>query len=110
KKPKTSSCKNIINRINTDISQYGDSIQHQHLIWMNAAWLEHELGPSQTTTQTDYLYNWLEYSLFVAADGYIADFGTMPKGIHPQTYADAVAVLGEPRKTLSESLTLHTWE
>lgn len=102
-------CKNIIAQIRSDLAAYSDPIQRQNLSWMNVSWLKQKLGQPHTQTTYDYVYKWPAYSLFIGTDGTKGEYGILPKGIHPQTFAEAAAVLGRPKKTIFEKLAENQW-
>jgi len=104
----TDKCNTLIHQIRSDLSNYSNTTQSKQ--WMNLLWLKRELGQAHTMATYDYVYEWADYSLFISADGSQAESGTPPKGMRAHTYADASALLGRPKKTLFEKLTVNTWQ
>lgn len=54
------SCQSVMNNINADINQYGDTLKDQSLPWMKLSWLTQTLGEvaKKETTDTGTTYEW----------------------------------------------------
>lgn len=103
-------CRNVITQIRADVAHLPTSGQIPHFAWMDLNWLQQKLGKGQSTVTYNYVYTWPNYSLFAGVDGTLLAMGTPPRGFQPKTAAEALNVLGNPKKSTTEKINQISWQ